>query len=106
MNYKKLGKRIKEERLKQDLTQEKLAESVNLTGVYISHIETGTTKPSLETLVNLCNVLNVTPDFLLFDSLHKSKEYLNDEIAGLLKKCTVDDMKLIVRLIEAVISNK
>lgn len=106
MDYKKLGKRIKEERLKKNLTQERLAESINLTGVYISHIENASTKPSLETVVNLSNALNVTPDFLLFDSLYKSKEYLNDEIAKLLKQCSNDELKLVVRLIEAVINNK
>lgn len=106
MDYKKLGKRIKEQRLKKNLTQEKLAETVNLSSVYISHIENASTKPSLETLVNLSNALDITPDFLLFDSVHKSNEYINDEIASLLKGCDTDDLRLITRLIKAVIDNK
>ena len=106
MDYKKLGKRIKEERLKKNLTQEQLAEAINLSSVYISHIENASTKPSLETLVNLSNALDITPDFLLYDSLHKSKEYIKDEISEMLKNCTVNDMRLISKLIKAVVENK
>jgi transcriptional regulator with XRE-family HTH domain len=58
MDYKKLGRRIKEQRLKKILTQEKLAESMNLSSVYIIHIENASTKPILETLVNLSNAKN------------------------------------------------
>lgn len=106
MDYKKLGKRIKEERLKKNLTQEQLAESVNLSSVYISHIENASTKPSLETVVNLSNALNITPDFLLFDSLYESKEYIKDEISQLLNNCTADDLRLVTKLIRAVIEDK
>ncbi len=106
MNYEKLGKRIKEERLKKNLTQEQLAEAINLSSVYISHIENASTKPSLETLVNLSNALDITPDFLLYDSLHKSKEYIKEEISKMLKDCNADDMRLITKLIKAVLSDK
>jgi len=106
MDYKKLGKRLKEERLKRNLTQEKLSEIVNLSSVYISHIENASTKPSLETVVNLSNALNITPDFLLFDSIHKSKEYINDEIGILLQGCDTENLRLISRLIKAVIDDK
>lgn len=65
MDYKRLGKRIKEERLKKDMTQEQLAESIDVSGVYISHIECGSAKPSLDTLIKICNALGTTPDFFL-----------------------------------------
>ncbi|MFL0270123.1 helix-turn-helix domain-containing protein [Candidatus Clostridium radicumherbarum] len=105
MDYRKLGKRIKEERLKKNLTQEQLAEIVNVSSVYVSHIENASTKPSLETLVNLSNALDVTPDFLLFDSLHKSSEYIKDEISALLQSCNTENLRLITRLIKAVIED-
>ena len=43
LDYSKLGKRIKEQRLKKHLTQEKLAEIVNIATSNISHIERATT---------------------------------------------------------------
>lgn len=106
MDYKKLGKRLKEERLKKNMTQEQLAELVNLSNVYISHVESGSAKPSLQTLINICNALAITPDFVLYDSLHKSREYITDEIANLLKNCSEKNLHLIVRLIKAVMEEQ
>ncbi|WHH57179.1 helix-turn-helix transcriptional regulator [Petroclostridium sp. X23] len=103
VNYKKLGKRIKEERLKSKMTQEELAEKIALSSVYISHMECGTAKPSLETLVKVCNALDVTIDYVLMDSLHQAKEYIHDEIAGLIKDCSDEQLRVIARLIKAYI---
>ena len=41
MEQKTLGRRIREERLKLNLTQEKLAEDVDLSMAYIGQIEVG-----------------------------------------------------------------
>jgi HTH-type transcriptional regulator, cell division transcriptional repressor len=105
LNYKLLGKRIKELRVKINLTQEALAEKIDVSPVYISHIEVGSSIPSLETLLKICNELETTPDYILLDSIHSSKEYLRDDIAILLKSCSVKDMQLIIKIIEAMIQN-
>ena len=59
MDYKALGKKIRSERLKIELTQAQLAEKVNLTPAYIGQIERGERKFSLEALVNIANILKV-----------------------------------------------
>lgn len=69
MDYVRLGKRIREERLKLNLTQEKLAESVNLSDSYIGQIERGERSLTLDTLIRLANNLGVTIDYLLKDSI-------------------------------------
>jgi hypothetical protein len=43
---------------------------------------------------------------LLFDSVHKSNEYIHDEIAALLNGCDTDDLRLITKLIKAVVEDK
>ena len=65
LNYKIIGKRIQEIRLTKCLSQEKLAEMSNLSAGYISLIENNYREPSLETLVNLGNILGVTVDTFL-----------------------------------------
>lgn len=65
LDYKAIGKRIKIARIQVDLTQEKLAEYVNLSPSHMSNIETGTTKVSLTTIVNIANALSVSVDDLL-----------------------------------------
>lgn len=105
LNYKLMGKRIKELRLAKSLTQEILAEKIGLSSVYVSHIESGSTKSSLETLVKIANALETTPDYLLMDSVYEAKEQIKDEIAVLLNKCCPNDLRLISDMIKVIIEH-
>lgn len=69
MDYTALGKRIREERLKLNLTQEKLAEAVDLSTAYIGQIERGERSLTLDKLIVITNRLGVTVDYLLSDSV-------------------------------------
>lgn len=69
MDYQDLGSQIRAARRQQSLTQEALAERVGISASFLGHIERGTRVASLETLVALCNELNVTPQYLLRASL-------------------------------------
>lgn len=66
MNQVALGYRIKQCRKMRNLTQEKLAESVNVSPHYIYEIEKGLKTMSLYTLADIVSVLNVPTDYLLF----------------------------------------
>lgn len=50
MDFKEIGKRIKDKRIELNLTQEQLAEKTGLTDTYIGAIERATSKCSIETL--------------------------------------------------------
>lgn len=69
MEQQALGNRIREERLKLNLTQEKLAEDVNLSAAYIGQIERGERSLTLDNLIAVANRLGVTVDYLLSDSV-------------------------------------
>ncbi len=69
MDYTSLGARIRRERVLHSWTQEQLAEKVNISVSFLGHIERGTRKASLETLVSISNVLDISLDYLLCDSL-------------------------------------
>ena len=56
-----MGDRIKEIRKKQGLTQEQLAEKVDITLEYISQIERGLKIPSMQVFIKLVEVLDVSP---------------------------------------------
>lgn len=65
LDFSYIGKRIRDIRTEKKYTQEYLA---NYTGVNVSHIsniETNKVKVSLTLLVNICNGLEVTVDYLL-----------------------------------------
>ena len=70
MDYFALGKRIRKRRVEQGMTQEQLAQQVGVTTSFIGHLERGSRKASLETLVALANALHVGVDYLLCDSLN------------------------------------
>jgi len=78
MNYVDLGDRIRKLRKQQGWTQEGLAERVNVCSSFVGHIERGTRKASLETLVSIANTLNVSLDYLMAGSLQ------NNAIIGLM----------------------
>ena len=68
MDYTRLGKRIKEKRLRLNLTQEKLSEKVGISTAYLGQIERGERCITLDKLIPLANYLGgVTVDFLLTD---------------------------------------
>ncbi len=69
LNYKLIGGRLKAIRKQRGLTQERLAELVDLSPQHISGIETGGAKVSLPALVRLCNALDTTPNEVLLDSV-------------------------------------
>ena len=58
LDYKAIGKRIKIARIKADMTQEMLAEKIELSPTHLSNIETGTTRVSLATIVSIANGLD------------------------------------------------
>lgn len=82
MNYVSLGKNIAKARNKNHLTQEQLAEKVDVSTVFISQLETAVRKPSLETIYKISIALNTTLDTLIGNISLESKY---DEIANLLK---------------------
>lgn len=69
MDYGKLGLRVRQQRILNRLTQEQLAEKTGVSSSFIGHIERGEKKASVETVVALCNALDISPSVLLQDSL-------------------------------------
>jgi Predicted transcriptional regulators len=65
MDYIILGLNIRNIRKKNHLTQEKLAEKVGISTVFLSQIENANRIPSLETVVNIADSLSVTVDELI-----------------------------------------
>lgn len=83
---KQLGLRIKELRLSKSLTQEALAEKINISAKSLSQIELGNNFVSAETLNDLCNALNITPRNLFdFNYIDLKETDAIDEISYRLK---------------------
>ncbi len=79
MDYKRLGQRIREERLRLHLTQAQLAEDIDISDTYMGSIERGERSLTLDTLVRLVNRLGVTVDYLLADSVADTDSNILDQ---------------------------
>ena len=101
LDYKAIGRRIKIARIKADLTQERLAEMVEISPTHMSNIETGTTRVSLTAIVSLANALSVTVDDLLCDSVVKSKVQFEKDIAGILANCDEYEIRMVKDMAQA-----
>ncbi|MGE6895630.1 helix-turn-helix domain-containing protein [Priestia flexa] len=105
MDYKKLGSRIREERLKLNLTQEILAEDINISVSYIGQIERGERSLSLDTLFKLAHRLGVTIDYLLQDSLKTSKENSINQFANLINNRSQKQIQMALDMIKVLFSH-
>lgn len=99
MNYFEIGQKIRKYRKEKGLSQEQLAEKVNISVTHMSHIETANTKLSLPVLVDIANVLQVQTDRLLFDHKPQGAAALLMQIAA---DCTPGQLEMIVELAKTV----
>ncbi len=98
-----LGARIKELRKAKGLSQDELSEKINIDPKHLSRIEVGKSYPSLDTLEKTANALNVEIKEL-FEFMHLSRgKELTDSISKLLKEADEDNLRLILKIIRAVI---
>ena len=95
MPYKDFGRRVKQQRKLAQLTQEKLAEKAGISFAFVGHIERGTRKCSVDTLVKLANALGVSPNTLLQDSL-------NDDLLGGDARISEKDKRLVRELYQRI----
>lgn len=101
MDYYAIGQRIRKVRKAQGLSQEQLAERVQISVTHMSHIETGNTKLSLQVLVDLAMTLGVRTDTLLFDDPSGIKNIANDEIQAILETCSPAQARFLADLMAA-----
>ncbi len=106
IDFKVIGQRIREARNLKGWTQEKLSEEINVTIVYISRIERGSTQVNLKRLVQIGNALNCSIEYLIGGALPKSHNYLNRDLYETLLKCTPDKQRLIFNIAQIVSNAK
>ena len=101
MDYYEIGQKIRRVRKAHGLSQEELAERVNISTTHMSHIETGNTKLSLPVLVDIAATLEVRTDDLLFDVPTLSVSAVLEDITATLDSCTVAEAKVIADVVRA-----
>ena len=100
---KKLGTRIKEIRKSRGLSQERLAEKVDISPRYLSRLEVGQQIPSIETLAGLAEALEVQLwELFTFGHDGTAKE-LRESIRKLVQEGDEQQLRLAVKVFRAVL---
>lgn len=105
IDYHSIGKNIRKHRNRLGITQEILAEKINVSIPHISRMENGSAKPSLQTLVDICNALNISIDDLMQDSITATKAKASNRLDEVLAGCSTEEIDMIADVVEAVLRN-
>ena len=87
-DYYVIGRRIKQCRLDRKMTQEELADEINISVAFLSRVERGNAHLNLRRLTQIAEVLKVSPGYLLTGSNTTSKDYLKEDFKNILDKCS------------------
>lgn len=103
-DLKKIGVRISERRKELKFTQEQLAERMNVSTQMISNIERGNKAIKIDNLLNLCDILKTSTDYILTG---KHTNIVFDNLASKISQLTESDYKMIEMLVNyRLIENK
>lgn len=98
-----LGARIKELRKSRAMSQEQLAELINVDPKHLSRIEVGRGYPSLDALENIANVLKVNmKDFFEYQHLDSAEE-VEKAVDSLLKSADENEKRVLLKLFRALV---
>ena len=101
--YQQIGQRIRRLRKRADLTQAQLAEAADITPDYLGRIERGRGAVTLATLAQIAEALEVQLRYVidLEDTDSASKEQVLKSIQTLLKKKSVEELRTVCAVLEA-----
>ena len=104
MDYKRLGKRIREERKKLNLTQAELAEAIDISDTYMGAIERGERSLTLDTLVRLVNRLGVTVDYMLVDSVSDNDSNIMEQCKQIMDSQPLERKQMAINVLRTIFS--
>lgn len=103
VNYRLIGSRLCQRRKELNLTQKKLGDMIHISGPHISAIETGSKQPSLETLLEFCNALNINIDYLLNGTIYSDPDI---QLIEKIKICSLENQNRISKIIDVFVEEE
>ena len=88
VDYIVIGKRIRERRRSRNLSQEQLADLIDKSTVFVSNLENGKKGASLESIVNICLVLDLSLDELITGAPKTYEDEYVDAVISVFQRCT------------------
>jgi transcriptional regulator with XRE-family HTH domain len=98
LDFALIGQKIREVRTNKKLTQEYIANTTGVNVSHISNIETNKVKVSLTLLVQICNALDTTIDYILESEYHNSSTVIEKELLNTLKNMEKEKQLTLLRI--------
>lgn len=103
---KVIGTKLQQARRDKGYTQEYVAEQIDKSVDILRSIENGRSVGSVETLLNICNVLEITLDYIFADLLNKKGEILDNKLYKDFQELDLKEKGLINTMVEYMKKNK
>ncbi len=100
IDYKILGNRIKTQRIAKGTTQEHFAEHLDVSVGYISQMERGITKISLDRLASVADYLECDMSILLDGVSSGRQDYLDKDFNNLYRRLSAYEKKILTSLVK------
>ena len=95
---------MRKARLDKNLTQEQLAEQIDVSIAFLSRVERGSSHINLKRLTQICNILGISEGVILNGAPEDSKDYLNADFKEILEKASPEKQKLIYKIAEIIVN--
>ncbi len=102
LDYTIIGQRLKKARMDKKMTQENLAEKLDVSIAFLSRIERGNSHINLKRLSQVCEILGVSEGYILNGTSSNSTNYLSSEFNDILNTVSPKKQKLIYKLAQVV----
>ena len=100
VDYRLIGSRMQEQRKKMKLTQDYVSEAIGITTVYLSKIENGKVRPTIDTLSAICDVIQCDLGTILTNVSSESDSYQTEEVTRLFRACSPEVKPIALLILE------
>ena len=105
-NLEDMGAQISKRRTELKLSQEQTAEAVNISVAHLSGIENGKSNFTIEILLKLCDLFDVTPDYFIYGGNNSLDNGFIEAVTEKLHLCRAEDRALLMSIINSFIDDR
>lgn len=101
INFEQIAHKLRETRISKGYSQDYIAKKADVNTSHICNIENNRVKVSLSTLIQICNALDITVDYILSDEYNTPDVAIEHELLNEFRLCSENTQKQIIKIIKA-----
>lgn len=101
IDFERIARKIRETRISEGYSQDYVAKKADVNTSHICNIENNRVKVSLPTLIQICNALNTTVDYILSDEYNHPNAAIEHELLNEFRLCSESTQEQIIKIVKA-----